>query len=52
LWIQSNHWSFGQTFTSNGFFDWTNCKNSRSCHVSTQKRRVVIHKFPFNTPNQ
>lgn len=33
LGIQSIHWSLGQTFRSNGFFDWANCRNSRSCHV-------------------
>lgn len=33
LGIQSIHWSLGQAFRSNGFFDSTDCRNSRSCHV-------------------
>ena len=30
---QSNCWSFGQTLSSDAFFDWINCRNSRSCHI-------------------
>lgn len=48
LGTESIRWSLGQTFRSNGFFDWTDCRNSRSCHVCTQKRRATIYKFPFN----
>lgn len=48
LGTESIRWSLGQTFRSNGFFDWTDCRNSRSCHVCTQKRRATIYMFPFN----
>ena len=30
---QSNCWSFGRTLSSDAFFDWINCTNSRSCHI-------------------
>lgn len=48
LGIESIHRSLGQTCRANCFFDWTDCRNSRSCHVYIEKRSVAIYKFPFN----
>lgn len=48
LGIESIHWSLGQTCRSKCFFDRTDCRNSRSCHVYIEKRSVTIYKFPFN----
>lgn len=30
---QSDCWSLGQTLSSDAFFDWIHCRNSRSCHI-------------------